>query len=174
MYNNNYIIYNKNNSDISFQFPPIHTQNALGSTYANTLNHSLSTTQVSQTKFERQHLEMLFMYFLFSHLVRYFLMMLGFWNKKCGSYGLDVCLQKRLKSLFHSQTVLAAEECRRCTWRGGLAIGSTGRIPGGLAANLAHCPTYFCCCCFCCLPNVATKVIISEFAVNNINKNNNY
>ncbi len=26
--------------------------------------------------------------------------------------------------------------------RGGLAIGSTGRIPGGLAANLARCPTF--------------------------------
>ncbi len=36
--------------------------------------------------------------------------------------------------------------------RGGLAIGRTGRIPGGLAANLARCPTYFCCCCW--LPNV--------------------
>ncbi len=27
--------------------------------------------------------------------------------------------------------------------RGGLAIGSTGRIPAGLAANLACCPTFF-------------------------------
>ncbi len=48
--------------------------------------------------------------------------------------------------------------------RGGLAIESTGRIPAGLAANLA-CPTFIIllllllffflyCCCFCCLPNV--------------------
>ncbi len=27
--------------------------------------------------------------------------------------------------------------------RGGLAIGRTGRIPGGLAANLARCPAFF-------------------------------
>ncbi len=27
--------------------------------------------------------------------------------------------------------------------RGGLAIGRTGRIPGGLAANLARCPIFF-------------------------------
>ncbi len=26
--------------------------------------------------------------------------------------------------------------------RGGLAIGRTGRIPGGLAANLARCPAF--------------------------------
>ncbi len=33
--------------------------------------------------------------------------------------------------------------------RGGLAIGSTGRIPGGLAANLSFFIYIYCCCCCC-------------------------
>ncbi len=36
-------------------------------------------------------------------------------------------------------------------YRGRLAIGRTGTIPGGLAANLARYPTFFCCCF---LPNI--------------------
>ncbi len=52
------------------------------------------------------------------------------------------------------------------TARGGLAIGRTGRIPGGLAANLARYPTfyfYFYVVVFAC--RMYTKVIISEFAI---------
>ncbi len=30
----------------------------------------------------------------------------------------------------------------KVTGRGGLAIGRTGRFPGGLAANLARCPAF--------------------------------
>ncbi len=62
--------------------------------------------------------------------------------------------------------------------RGGLAIGSTGRIPAGLEANLARCPTFilllllllfiiiiiFILLLFL-LPAECTKVIISEFAI---------
>ncbi len=51
---------------------------------------------------------------------------------------------------------LAARALWSSADRGGLAIGRTGTIPGGLAANLARYPTFFYlffCCCFC-LPNV--------------------
>ncbi len=48
--------------------------------------------------------------------------------------------------------------------RGGLAIGRTGTIPGGLAANLARYPTFFSFyVVFAC--RIYTKVIISEFAI---------
>ncbi len=52
------------------------------------------------------------------------------------------------------------------TSRGGLAIGRTGRIPGGLAANLARYPTFFFffyVVVFAC--RMYTKVIISKFAI---------
>ncbi len=60
------------------------------------------------------------------------------------------------------------------TARGGLAIGRTGRIHGGLAANLARCPAFFLYIYIIyyyyfillfLLPTECTKVIISEFAI---------
>ncbi len=63
------------------------------------------------------------------------------------------------------------------TARGRLAIGRTGRISGGLAANLACCPAffffyiyiiyyyYFILLLLFLLPTECTKVIISEFAI---------
>ncbi len=65
---------------------------------------------------------------------------------------------------------------RTDTARGGLAIGRTGRIPGGLAGNLARCPAfiiifliiyyyYFILMLLFLLPTECTKVIISEFAI---------
>ncbi len=76
--------------------------------------------------------------------------------------------------------VSVRESVSVCVCRGGLAIGSTGRIPAGLAANLACYPTFIflllllfiiiiiiiiLLLLLSLLPAECTKVINSEFAI---------